>query len=234
MPREHDVRAAIHESADRAGSPAHERLAGLRRLLKRVMGDQHAELRGHAGLEAGAGPADRRARDAAALPSVGIDRVQAHDEHLVVLETRLEVAGDGAPMANEGVEEPDGEVVERHVVISRHHETARRQAVEEAAGLRELPGPGPLGQVARDRHKVWRSRVDRLHQRVEQLRPGAAEVQVGEVQDPPHRSGRCGDEPAKRGSARRNPHAVHVGAHNIDPPKVALRPVVLAGIGRWS
>ena len=95
-----------------------------------------------------------------------------------------------------GIDEPRGEVEQGHVVIARNHEHRKAQLVEELPRRAELAAPRALGEVARDGDEGWSDRLDGVHQRVDDPRIDAAEVNVGEVRDGRHRIRAAGERPA--------------------------------------
>ena len=80
--------------------------------------------------------------------------VDAHQQQLVVLPHRLELGREVAAIGAVGVEEALPEAIERHVVVARHHQRRRRQAVDPAPRLPELIGLGALREVAGEHHHV--------------------------------------------------------------------------------
>lgn len=81
-----------------------------------------------------------------------------------------------------------GDVEERDVMVARHHQLRVRQGVQELTRLLELGAACALGEVARDHDQVGFQLMHLGDQRRDDLRIGAAEVQVGEMDDGAHQS----------------------------------------------
>ena len=103
------------------------------------------------------------------------------------MEERGEVGGHQAPVAAQRAEEPAREVEERDVVVAGHHQHRRGEPVQERARGLELAAPGALGEVAADHDQVGAGGGQVLEHGLHHPRVLAAEVQVGDVGDGPHR-----------------------------------------------
>jgi hypothetical protein len=139
--------------------------------------------------------------DAAVLERERARGVDADDRDLAVDEGRLEVAVDDSTVLAQRAEEALPDAVERHVVVARDHQAGRREPGEEVARFLELRLLRALGQVARDDDEVGADAVDVGDQRLDQRRIGAAEVEVGEVDEGTHGQNRAAGVPAAAGAA---------------------------------
>ena len=84
------------------------------------------------------------------------------------------------------IDEPGSEIEQRDVVVAGHDEHRNAQAIEKLARGEELAAPRPLGEVTRHGDERRCDRLDGLHQRLDDPRIHAAEVNVGEVRDGRH------------------------------------------------
>src|SRR6185436_3512142 len=78
----------------------------------------------------------------------GTCAVQTDDDHFVVLKHGLEVGADVSAIGSVRVEEPGGDVEERHVVIAWDDQQGKRQPVEEGSRFPELCAPRTLREVS--------------------------------------------------------------------------------------
>jgi hypothetical protein len=104
--------------------------------------------------------------------------VEASHDHFFIDKDRFEIALDMPAVRRERAQESRREVVERHVVVAGDDELLKWQLLKKSPRLLELPPPGALRQVARDRDEMRRNRADGSNQRRHELRIDAPEMQV--------------------------------------------------------
>ena len=117
--------------------------------------------------------------DPAVLEGQRARSVDAEHGDLVVEVGRLEVVGDVAFIARQGLQEAAEHVVERDVMVAGHNDLGARQGVQIGSRRFELFALGALGQIARHHHHMGRDRFDQRAQGRQQLVVDTAEVQIG-------------------------------------------------------
>lgn len=184
MAGQHDVRSATRVGAQDPAGAVHQRpVPLLGRVREGMMRHHDARPPGLRSAQGRADAGDPAPVNAPALPIQRIDRVDAHDRELVVLQARLQLLPDPASVAVPRAEQAQRDVVERRVVVAGHDDAQRLDAVEESLRLLELPDPRALRQVAGHHDQVGRRAVYHRNWWVQQVRPSASEMQVGEVDD---------------------------------------------------
>src|SRR5207253_10135145 len=83
-------------------------------------------------------------------------------------------------------QESPGDVVERHIVSSRHDEVPRGQRIEESSGAAKLSAACALRQIAGDHDEVRAKLRQYGLQRADQCLVDAAEVQVRQMRQHAH------------------------------------------------
>ena len=158
------------------------------RQIERMMGDDNPDGRGRCRTQARRRAGDLRlVQPAAAVKRQRARAVEPNRNHLRVLEYRLQILGDVAAIAAVRIQQPRRHVEERHVVVAGDDESRGRQLIEKGSRLLELAAPGALREVARDCDEIRSDLVDRADERLHEPRVDAAEMNVGEMHDGPHR-----------------------------------------------
>ncbi len=191
MPGEDHIGLALRQRLQRRSGPAHRLFAFTLQLFQRVMRHHDARLTGLGGVENPLHAGQCAGGEPAALMGQDIHRVHAQNDHLVIAILRFQIARDPAPVMAPGPDQAEQEIVQRHIVIAGHGQGGRLQPVDEPARGAELAQPGALGQIAGNGHQIRRQRVDRRDQRLGQFRAVAAEMQVGQMHQPSHRTSSC-------------------------------------------
>ena len=125
-------------------------------------------------------------RDLFFINSTTLDRqrassIDAEHRDFFVMIKRLQVFGDVAAILVERLKEPRPNIVERNVVIARHHELRLRQKIEKSSGLFELMGARALRQVTGDGYEIRIYLEYGFNQRSNYLIVDATEVNVREM-----------------------------------------------------
>ena len=127
-----------------------------------------------------------RRSDGAVLHREGSRGVEAHGHELLISVDGPQIGRDVAPVVAERIEEPAGDIVERHIVIARHYQLRTRQRIQECAGLAELPGSRALCEVAGDGHEVRIQAPDDSEHGCDDCRVRASEMHIREMDNATH------------------------------------------------
>ncbi len=135
----------------------------IRQIKGMVRDDDLDHVRRHGAETIGRLPDLSRVQPAAAEAERS-GAVQAERRYFRIDEHRFQIVGDEPAISGQRPQEAPGHVVERHVVISRHHEAGARQRLKKITRLGELTGARALREISRHGDQIRRDRADRGHE----------------------------------------------------------------------
>jgi hypothetical protein len=160
------------------------------REIERMVGNDDFDRRRAGCLQPRCGARDLSlVQPAAAVEWERPGAIQPDRNHVLALVRGLQIALNVPPVAAVGIEEPRGNVEQRHVVIARDDKLRRWQSIEEPSGVAKLVTAGALGEVAGHDDQGRRDRFDRSNERLDESRIDAPEMDIREMRDSGHRSG---------------------------------------------
>jgi hypothetical protein len=112
--------------------------------------------------------------------------VDSKDGYLFIGIGRMSVARNIAPILIEWPNKAEQNVVQRDIVIARHHNEGPWQLTQKGARRLELANTRPLCKITRDRHDVGVEGVNCLNKRVDDGFVNTAKVDIGQVDERSH------------------------------------------------
>src|SRR5436190_22385834 len=139
MPGEKEIRAACRESVHRHLCSANQIASVMTfRQIKRMMSNDRFHHLVFEGAEQSTDPLDLIAVDATTLHGKRTSGVDSDNDHFLIRINRLEIVGNVAAVFSQRLKKAREDIMQRHIVISGHHNLRLRQSVEERARLTKL------------------------------------------------------------------------------------------------